>query len=326
MLAVYHLELLCASALLLLAASLASAQDLADVLTQLASLRADGLLSADEFSAAKARVLLGAQGGSGAAAAGASREFGAAAAAAAAAGLFALDSVSRVLSLHRPQIMLWLLGALPCVAFGAALLVEEVPAGLGAVVGNYSLKVRADPMDVALHDSGQWAIRALVGCLTITPLKNATRAFWLHPLRQTFGLLAFGYSAIHGALYVVSPDHLAVGGDGGSTPAEVYASLEKDLQRRPYILFGIIGTSIMFLLAVTSYNAARIKMGRWWGRLHKLTYVTAVVAGIHVFHYQYLRPAMAINGANFYPAVLGLLLAYRVLTALTPRKTKPKAA
>lgn len=321
-----YVLLLSAAALLLLVATLASGQDIADVLTQLASLKAEGLLTADEFSAAKSRVLLGAQGGSGAAAAGARRELGAEAAAAAAAGLFALDSVSRVLSLTRPQIMLWLLGALPCVAFGAALLAEEVPAGLGAVVGGWVAKVRADPMDVALHDSGQWAIRALVGCLTITPLKNTTRAFWLHPLRQTFGLLAFGYSAIHGALYVISPDHLAVGGDGGSNPADVYASLEKDLRRRPYILFGIVGTSIMFLLAVTSYNAARVKMGRWWGRLHKLTYVTAIVAGIHVFHYQYLRPALSITGAYFYPAVLGLLLAYRVVTAMTPKKAKPKAA
>ena len=37
-------------------------------------------------------------------------------------------------------------------------------------------------------------MRWLVGCLCITPLKNATGAFWLHPLRQTFGLLAFGFA------------------------------------------------------------------------------------------------------------------------------------
>lgn len=304
---------------LLLCLAFCVAHDVAEVLTQLATLKAQGLLSADEFAAAKSRVLLGGAEGIGGAAAGAKHALGAEAIAAVAASLYTLDSVVRVLSLSRAQIILWGLGALPCVAFAAALSIDEVPASLPGALGGWVARVKSDPLDVALHDSGQWAIRALVGCLCITPLKNATRKFWLHPLRQTFGLLSFGYSAIHAAVYVVSPDQLAVGGDGGSTPPEVIASLQKDLTRRPYILFGIAGTSIMILLGVTSYHALRIRMGRWWGRLHKATYIVAIVAAAHVFQYQYMRPAISITGSYGYPLALGFLLAWRVVAALLPK-------
>ena len=311
----------CFAVATLLCVVVCSAQDIADVLTQLASLNAQGLLSAEEFAAAKSRVLLGgAQGLHGTATApqGVQNALGAQAIATVVASVFALDSVARILSLRRAQIFLWGVGVLPCVAFVLALRVDEASTGMPDVVGDWVARVKADPVDVALHDSGQWAIRALVGCLAITPLKAVTRKFdLLHPLRQTFGLLSFGYSAIHAALYAVGPDQLAVG--NGSTTMEVIASLERDLSRRPYIAFGIAGTLIMLLLAVTSYDAVRKRMGRWWIRLHKSTYIVAVVAGAHVLQFQYMRPSLSITGAYVYPAVLGLLLAWRINAALRPR-------
>lgn len=298
--------------------AMCSAQDVATVLTQLARFEAQGLLSAEEFAAAKSRVLLGgADGLSDSAPRAVHNTLGPEAIAAIAACVFTFDSVARVLSLSRAQILLWGLGVLPCVAFVVALRVDDVPASLPDPLGQWVARVNADPLDVALHDSGQWAIRALVGCLTITPLKTVTRMYSLHPLRQTFGLLSFGYSAVHAALYLVGPDQLAV--SSGSTRAAVIASLEKDLTRRPYIVFGIVGTAIMLLLAVTSYNAVRVRMGRWWGRLHKATYIVAIVAGAHVFQFQYMRPSLSITGAYAYPTALGVLLAWRIKKTLSPR-------
>jgi sulfoxide reductase heme-binding subunit YedZ len=303
----------------LLCVVLCSAQDIAEILTQLASLKAQGLLSAEEFAAAKSRALLGGvEGLSGTASQGVQNAVGAEAIAAVVASVFGLDSVARILSLRRAQILLWGLGILPCLAFALALRVDEAPTGLPDTLGRWVGRVKADPVDVALHDSGQWAIRALVGCLAITPLKAVTRKFdLLHPLRQTLGLLSFAYSAVHAALYVVGPDQLGV--VSGSTRTEVIAALETDLNRRPYIAFGIVGTLIMLLLAITSYDVVRKRMGRWWGRLHKATYIVAVVAGAHVFQYQYMRPSLSIMGAYAYPAALGLLLAWRINAALRPR-------
>jgi sulfoxide reductase heme-binding subunit YedZ len=303
----------------LLCVVLCSAQDIAEILTQLSSLKAQGLLSAEEFTAAKSRALLGgAEGVSGTAPQGVQHALGAEAIVAVVASVFTLDAAVRVLSLRRAQISLWGLGFLPCLAFAWAWRVEEIPTGLPDALGRWVGRVKADPVDVALHDSGQWAIRALVGCLAITPLKAVTRKFdLLHPLRQTFGLLSFGYSAVHAALYAVGPDQLAV--TGVSTRTEVITSLERDISRRPYIAFGIAGTLIMLLLAITSYDAVRKRMGRWWGRLHKATYIVAVVAGAHVFQYQYMRPSLSIMGAYAYPAALGLLLAWRLNAALRPR-------
>ena len=130
----------------------------------------------------------------------------------------------------------------------------ELPDALSGAA-SWAVRAQRSPLDFALHESGQWAMRWLVGCLCITPLKNATGAFWLHPLRQTFGLLAFGYSAIHGSLYALSD--LGIGRSDGWRP--VYDSLVADLVRRPYILFGVVGTSLMLVLAVTSYDAARVR-------------------------------------------------------------------
>ena len=54
----------------------------------------------------------------------------------------------------------------------------------------------------------------------------------------------------------------------------------------PLVGIGLIAGGLMLLLAITSYDAARKAMGVWWGRLHKLNYVLAILAGVHVWQYR----------------------------------------
>ena len=93
-----------------------------DALTSLASLRNDGLLTAEELAAAQARLLGGGDLQAAGSVPGARREMTAAVLAALVLALFAVDSLARVLTLRRAQILWWALGSLPCLAFAAALL------------------------------------------------------------------------------------------------------------------------------------------------------------------------------------------------------------
>ena len=112
-----------------------------DALTSLASLRNDGLLTADELAAAQARLLGGGDLQAAGSVPGATREMTAAVLAALVLSLFAVDSLARVLTLRRAQILWWALGSLPCLAFAAALLTprerarsalpRQLPAGAG---------------------------------------------------------------------------------------------------------------------------------------------------------------------------------------------------
>lgn len=317
----------------------AAGGDVASVLVQLAELRSQGLLTADEFAIAKARTL-GSREGHGTTAGEAAmaavpgvqgRAVGAAAVFAAVAGLFALDSAWRISTLKSSQIAAWVcVGVLPCAAFGAAVLVPPeqlaaVPpgAGVGAVV-TWALEVQQRPLDVALHTSGQLSIRCLVACLAVTPLRNLSGKGWLHPLRQTFGLLASSYAAAHAVVYAV--EHLEVERIGDRAGlAEAAQRLQADLSRRPYILFGLMAAGAMLLLAVTSYHSVRMAMGKRWGQLHKLNYLLSIAAGVHVWQYQQMRPSVVVFGSSAYPAAVALLLGWRLWVAVSSRLAKKKS-
>ena len=99
---------------------------------------------------------------------------------AAAAVIFALDQLARLLSLNRSQKITWFAGFLPCAAFIIALVLrnEDVPSFAGAAGAAWTAwadRVKRQPLDEALHLSGQWAARSLVACLCITPVKNMTK-------------------------------------------------------------------------------------------------------------------------------------------------------
>ncbi len=114
-----------------------------------------------------------------------------------------------------------------------------------------------------IHLTGEFALRWLVVSLSITPLtilfgwKKKTR------YRKLFGLYAFGYSAFHFIFFIVDKGIIAIFNEFNS-------------------FLALIATLIMIALALTSNNYAIRFMKRNWKRLHRLSYVVAVLAILHV--------------------------------------------
>ena len=152
----------------------------------------------------------------------------------------------------------------------ATLLLGLAPAA-GLVVAAASDALGANPVEKITHETGAWALRFLMLCLTVTPLRRVTgwRALGLE--RRTLGLFAFFYACLHLATYVSL--------DLGFEWSELY----EDILERPYITLGFSTFLVLLALASTSTRAAARRLGRRWKTLHRAVYLAGVGAVVHFF-------------------------------------------
>jgi sulfoxide reductase heme-binding subunit YedZ len=167
----------------------------------------------------------------------------------------------------------------------------------------------ADPLNTLERLLGLWALRFLVACLAITPLRRLGGPNLLR-YRRAIGLLAFYYAALHLTVYVVL--------DQGLDFAAVWA----DIIKRPYITVGMIAFAILVPLAITSNNA----MIRWlggaaWARLHRWVYVAAVAGAIHFVMLVKAWPPEPL----VYAALVSILLSYRAVAYLSKQRARGAA-
>jgi len=130
--------------------------------------------------------------------------------------------------------------------------------------------------------------------LAITPLRRYAGVN-LVKFRRALGLLAFTYVVAHLLIWAL----LDV-----QTLTRVWA----DIVKRPYITIGMAAFVLMLPLALTSTNRAIRRLGQTWRKLHRLTYVVAVLGAVHFI--------MVVKGFPFAPlvflGVVAVLLALRV--------------
>jgi sulfoxide reductase heme-binding subunit YedZ len=161
----------------------------------------------------------------------------------------------------------------------------------------------ADPMKTLERTLGLWALRFLIACLTITPLRNLLGINLLRYRRQ-LGLLAFYYAVLHLTTYLVLDQGLDVD------------AIIADIVKRPYITVGMAAFTLFVPLAVTSNNASIRRLGaRVWGRLHKLVYVASILAAVHFVMVVKAWPLEPL----VYAGIVAALLGYRVARAASHR-------
>lgn len=115
---------------------------------------------------------------------------------------------------------------------------------------------------------GEWALRFLLASLAISPLRRA--GLNLLKFRRALGLLAFGYAALHFAIWIWPDMGLR------------WAQITGDIVKRPYILLGFLALLALLPLAATSTNGAIRRMGApAWNRLHRLAYPALALAALH---------------------------------------------
>jgi methionine sulfoxide reductase heme-binding subunit len=165
-------------------------------------------------------------------------------------------------------------------------------------------KLGANPIAEALNAFGLCALILLVASLACTPVRALTGVAWIQPLRRTFGLLGFGYAALHVLLYAVVDQGLAI------------KAIVTDVLKRPFITVGMLAFALLVPLAWTSTKEQVAKLGgARWRRLHKLAYVIAPLGVVHFF----LRVKKDLTEPLIYGGIVAALLLVRV--ALRLRKS-----
>jgi len=173
----------------------------------------------------------------------------------------------------------------------------------------------ADPQKTLERTLGVWALRFLIVCLAITPLRRLGGPNLVR-YRRSIGLLAFYYAALHLTTYTVL--------DQGLDLAAIWA----DILKRPYITVGMLAFLVLVPLAITS-NAAMIRRlgGAAWQRLHRLIYLAAAAAAVHFIMLVKSWPAEPLIYAALVTALLLLRLVFKLQRRARPkRRANPEAA
>tara|TARA_B100000900_G_C20432497_1_gene655606 strand:+ start:344 stop:952 length:609 start_codon:yes stop_codon:yes gene_type:complete len=163
------------------------------------------------------------------------------------------------------------------------------------VNGVVSNSLGPDPAEHLMHITGEWVMRFMVLVLLATPL---ARHGWprLARYRRMLGLYVWFYATVH--LLVFAQVFIGWSGD----------QLVRELVDRPYVLVGFLAWLILVPLGITSVQTIRKRMGRYWRKLHKLTYVVAVLGWLHLFWLS----RSDVGNAVLYGVIFGLLLLYRI--------------
>ena len=163
----------------------------------------------------------------------------------------------------------------------------------------------ANPIEFFLRTTGVLTLVFLVVTLSISPLRKIFGWNGLIKYRRMLALYAFFYGCIHLITYSIF--------DKGLDVPEIF----RDVIQRPFIAIGMTAFLMMVPLAVTSTNGMVKRLGgKNWSRLHRLTYVVAMLGVIHFW--------MIVKSDVFYPAIFAgavlILLGYRVYGKLCTRE------
>ncbi len=164
-----------------------------------------------------------------------------------------------------------------------------------------------EPIKALEHAYGETGLKLLVLTLAVTPLRKYTGVSLLK-FRRALGLSAFFYILAHLAVWLV-------------LDVQLIGQIWADIIKRPYITVGMAGFAALLPLAVTSNNASIRKLGAaGWRKLHKLTYLAALLGGAHYI--------MLVKGIQLEPlvymAVIVGLLATRSRVGLGIRGDSPR--
>ena len=163
----------------------------------------------------------------------------------------------------------------------------------------------ANPVEFFLRTTGVLTLVFLLITLSVTPLRKYFGWNNLLKFRRMLGLYAFFYGFLHLVTYSIFDKSLRIG------------AIISDVWQRPFIAVGMLAFFLLIPLAATSTNGMIKRLGgKNWARLHKLTYVIAILGVIHFW--------MIVKSDVFYPALFGSVLAVLLFYRIYNAKQKPK--
>lgn len=166
-----------------------------------------------------------------------------------------------------------------------------------------------NPGDVLVDRLGTWSIRFLYLTLLVSSVSRVFNVPVLVQHRRNCGLFAFTYVVLHFLAYLFA----LLGFD--------FNALLGDFSKRPYIIFGLIAFLLLLPLAITSTRGWRKRLKLNWKRLHRLIYLIAILALVHLW----LQERSTYTDTVLYGSILVFLFIERVLHTLRQRNIRQKA-
>lgn len=155
----------------------------------------------------------------------------------------------------------------------------------------------AQPLLELTHQTGDWAVRLLFLSLCVTPARRLFNAPKLIFMRRTLGVAAFFYALAHFFLYVID-QNFALG------------TVAREVVLRLYLTIGFVALVMITALGLTSTDAAVRKIGgARWNKLHRLSYLIAILAVVHFL----MQKKLNVYEPTWMAGLLAWLLFYRVV-------------
>jgi len=172
-------------------------------------------------------------------------------------------------------------------------------------------KLGANPVEFFLRTTGILTLIFLLITLSVTPLRKKFGWNALVKFRRMLGLFAFFYGFLHLITYSIFDKSLNISAIAG------------DIWQRPFIAAGMLAFFLLVPLAVTSTNGMIKRLGgKNWAKLHKLTYIAAILGVIHFW--------MIVKSDLTYPflfaVILAILLGYRISANRAAKSVKTNPA
>jgi sulfoxide reductase heme-binding subunit YedZ len=159
-----------------------------------------------------------------------------------------------------------------------------------------AFRLSPNPIEDIQDTLGIWGIRFIMITLAITPIRILTKQLWVMRFRRMFGLFTFTYVGLHFLNYLVL-DHRFD-----------FMAIIEDIIKRPFITVGFTTIILLLPLAVTSTSGWQRRLGARWKELHRLVYITGILACWH-FYWQVKKD---ITEPLIYIGILTLLLGIRL--------------
>jgi sulfoxide reductase heme-binding subunit YedZ len=139
--------------------------------------------------------------------------------------------------------------------------------GLLTIVAGLTDNLGPEPINELEEELGEFALKLLILGLAVSPLLHFTRINLVR-FRRAIGVMAFAYVMAHFLVWFL-------------LDLQSLSHIWTEIAKRPYVTVGMAGFIAMIPLALTSNDLSVRRLGRFWRVLHRLTYLVAILAGLH---------------------------------------------
>ena len=139
--------------------------------------------------------------------------------------------------------------------------------GLLTILAGLTDNLGPEPINELEEELGEFALKLLILGLAVSPLLHFTRINLVR-FRRAIGVMAFAYVMAHFLVWFL-------------LDLQSLSHIWTEIAKRPYVTVGVSGFIAMIPLALTSNDLSVRRLGRFWRVLHRLTYLVAILAGLH---------------------------------------------